>query len=124
MVPLSVCLLERWGVQFDIQGDDPELHQWNCGVWSDRSQDVGIPRLDRPQGRQGGHCEAGRCCNYVRWYGELSRHVQILLWVCWTSLIMIGMLMPRRFFYKHELLAKYEWYWRLEPEIKYFCDIT
>lgn len=29
-----------------------------------------------------------------------------------------------RFFYKHELLTKYEWYWRVEPEIKYFCDIT
>jgi mannosyltransferase len=29
-----------------------------------------------------------------------------------------------RFFYKHPLLADYEWYWRLEPEIKYFCDIT
>lgn len=28
------------------------------------------------------------------------------------------------FFYKHPLLLKYEWYWRLEPEIKYFCDIT
>lgn len=28
------------------------------------------------------------------------------------------------FFYKHDLLQKYEWYWRLEPEIKYFCDIT
>ncbi|RMZ85592.1 hypothetical protein DV737_g644, partial [Chaetothyriales sp. CBS 132003] len=28
------------------------------------------------------------------------------------------------FFYKHELLDKYEWYWRLEPEISYFCDIT
>jgi hypothetical protein len=28
------------------------------------------------------------------------------------------------FFYKHPLLAKYKWYWRLEPEIKYFCDIT
>lgn len=28
------------------------------------------------------------------------------------------------FFFKHPLLAKYEWYWRLEPEIKYFCDIT
>ncbi|SPO03109.1 related to KTR5 - putative mannosyltransferase [Cephalotrichum gorgonifer] len=28
------------------------------------------------------------------------------------------------FFYNHPLLAKYEWYWRLEPEIKYFCDIT
>lgn len=27
-------------------------------------------------------------------------------------------------FYKHELLQKYEWYWRLEPEIKFFCDIT
>ncbi|PYI11118.1 glycosyl transferase [Aspergillus sclerotiicarbonarius CBS 121057] len=27
-------------------------------------------------------------------------------------------------FYKHPLLMKYEWYWRLEPEIKYFCDIT
>jgi mannosyltransferase len=27
-------------------------------------------------------------------------------------------------FYQHELLAKYDWYWRLEPEIKYFCDIT
>lgn len=30
----------------------------------------------------------------------------------------------RSFFYKHELLDKYQWYWRLEPEIKYFCDIT
>ncbi|KAL8628899.1 hypothetical protein Q9189_005392 [Teloschistes chrysophthalmus] len=28
------------------------------------------------------------------------------------------------FFYKHELLQKYDWYWRIEPEIKYFCDIT
>jgi mannosyltransferase len=28
------------------------------------------------------------------------------------------------FFYKHELLEGYDWYWRLEPEIKYFCDIT
>jgi len=34
------------------------------------------------------------------------------------------LLIESRFFYKHELLAKYEWYWRLEPEIKYFCDIT
>ncbi|KAF3910771.1 hypothetical protein ABW20_dc0100966 [Dactylellina cionopaga] len=28
------------------------------------------------------------------------------------------------FFYKHPLLDKYKWYWRLEPDIKYFCDIT
>ena len=27
-------------------------------------------------------------------------------------------------FYKHELLLKYEWYWRLEPDIKFFCDMT
>jgi mannosyltransferase len=31
---------------------------------------------------------------------------------------------PFSYFYKHKLLQKYEWYWRLEPEIKYFCDIT
>lgn len=30
----------------------------------------------------------------------------------------------RSFFYKHELLLKYDWYWRVEPEIKYFCDMT
>jgi mannosyltransferase len=29
-----------------------------------------------------------------------------------------------RKFYHHELLLKYDWYWRLEPDIKYFCDIT
>ena len=34
-----------------------------------------------------------------------------------------SMLTGHSFFFKHELLAKYEWYWRLEPEIKYFCDI-
>ncbi|KZZ87190.1 Glycolipid 2-alpha-mannosyltransferase family protein [Ascosphaera apis ARSEF 7405] len=28
------------------------------------------------------------------------------------------------FFFKHPLLLKYEWYWRLEPDIKYYCDIT
>lgn len=28
------------------------------------------------------------------------------------------------FFYNHPLLQKYEWYWRVEPEITYFCDIT
>ena len=31
---------------------------------------------------------------------------------------------PPSFFWKHELLQKYKWYWRLEPEITYFCDIT
>ena len=28
------------------------------------------------------------------------------------------------FFYKHPLLQKYEWYWRVEPDIEYFCDLT
>ncbi|KAK9453870.1 nucleotide-diphospho-sugar transferase [Dipodascopsis uninucleata] len=27
-------------------------------------------------------------------------------------------------FYKHPLLTKYDWYWRVEPDVKYFCDIT
>ncbi len=28
------------------------------------------------------------------------------------------------FFYKHPLLQEYDWYWRVEPKIDYFCDIT
>ncbi|KAI6036564.1 glycosyltransferase family 15 protein [Pisolithus microcarpus 441] len=27
------------------------------------------------------------------------------------------------FFYKQELLQKYRYYWRVEPDVKYFCDI-
>lgn len=27
------------------------------------------------------------------------------------------------FFYKHELLQQYEYYWRVEPDIKIYCDI-
>lgn len=27
-------------------------------------------------------------------------------------------------FFNHPLLAEYTWYWRVEPEVKYFCDIT
>lgn len=27
-------------------------------------------------------------------------------------------------FFDHPLLAEYTWYWRVEPEVKYFCDIT
>lgn len=27
-------------------------------------------------------------------------------------------------FFHHPLLADYEWYWRVEPDVKYFCDIT
>ncbi|CAH00076.1 mannosyltransferase KTR3 [Kluyveromyces lactis] len=27
------------------------------------------------------------------------------------------------FFWRHELLDEYEWYWRVEPDIKLFCDI-
>ena len=27
------------------------------------------------------------------------------------------------FFYKHELLQKYEWYWRVEPDIEFYCPI-
>ncbi|KZS90708.1 glycosyl transferase [Sistotremastrum niveocremeum HHB9708] len=27
------------------------------------------------------------------------------------------------FFYRHELLQKYKWYWRVEPNVKFFCDL-
>ncbi|KAJ3968763.1 glycosyltransferase family 15 protein [Lentinula raphanica] len=27
------------------------------------------------------------------------------------------------FFYRHELLQKYKWYWRVEPNVKFYCDI-
>lgn len=28
------------------------------------------------------------------------------------------------FFFNHPLLLKYEWYWRVEPEVEFFCDLT
>ncbi|WVF72198.1 hypothetical protein IAT40_007010 [Kwoniella sp. CBS 6097] len=28
------------------------------------------------------------------------------------------------FFYRHPLLANYDYYWRIEPSIKYFCDLN
>ncbi|OZJ03433.1 hypothetical protein BZG36_03184 [Bifiguratus adelaidae] len=28
------------------------------------------------------------------------------------------------FFFRHPLLDKYDWYWRVEPGVKYYCDIT
>ncbi|GMM33918.1 alpha-1,2-mannosyltransferase [Saccharomycopsis crataegensis] len=28
------------------------------------------------------------------------------------------------FFYKHPMLADYDWYWRVEPDIQFFCDIN
>jgi alpha 1,2-mannosyltransferase len=27
------------------------------------------------------------------------------------------------FFFRHPLLNDYEWYWRIEPNVKYFCDL-
>ncbi|KAK6456399.1 glycolipid 2-alpha-mannosyltransferase-domain-containing protein [Scheffersomyces xylosifermentans] len=28
------------------------------------------------------------------------------------------------FFYKHELVQKRDWYWRVEPDVEFYCDIT
>ncbi|ODV63610.1 glycosyltransferase family 15 protein, partial [Ascoidea rubescens DSM 1968] len=28
------------------------------------------------------------------------------------------------FFYRHELMMDYEWYWRVEPDVKLYCDIN
>lgn len=27
------------------------------------------------------------------------------------------------FFYKHLFLKDFDWYWRVEPDVHYFCDI-
>ncbi|KAG9318504.1 glycolipid 2-alpha-mannosyltransferase-domain-containing protein [Chiua virens] len=27
------------------------------------------------------------------------------------------------FFFRHELLQQYKWYWRVEPDVRYFCDV-
>lgn len=27
-------------------------------------------------------------------------------------------------FYKHEIMQNYRWYWRIEPDVDYFCDLT
>jgi len=27
------------------------------------------------------------------------------------------------FFFRHELLQKYRWYWRVEPNVRYYCDV-
>ena len=40
-------------------------------------------------------------------FRKLSTHVSILFWV----------------FYKHELVKQYQYYWRIEPGIKMYCDI-
>ncbi|KAG0669250.1 alpha-1,2-mannosyltransferase (Kre5) [Maudiozyma exigua] len=28
------------------------------------------------------------------------------------------------FFFRHELVSQYEWYWRIEPEVEFHCDLT
>ena len=54
--------------------------------------------------------------------------MSVLLGVCFLLIgitEMLKILMAENsFFYNHPLLLKYEWYWRVEPEITYFCDIT
>ena len=27
-------------------------------------------------------------------------------------------------FYKHPLMKQYEWYWRLEPNVEFYCDVS
>lgn len=30
----------------------------------------------------------------------------------------------QQYFYRHPILADYEYYWRIDPSVKYFCDIS
>lgn len=67
----------------------------------------------------GGMASYHHMCRFYSGY-----RTSFLLVLCICKNIFANRSDATRFFYKHELLAKYEWYWRLEPEIKYFCDIT
>lgn len=43
----------------------------------------------------------------------------------WSQWHVLGLTKrPLRFFFDHPLLQDYDWYWRVEPDIKYFCDMT
>jgi hypothetical protein len=81
MVSLSVCLSKRRDLQPDFQRYHYELHKRPCGVGSDTCGAMGLPRLGRSCSRKGRHCEARRPGHHVRWYGELSSYVPLLLWV-------------------------------------------
>jgi hypothetical protein len=82
LVPLSVRVPQQRGIQLDIQGDGAKLHVRHGGIWQSRPRHVGIPRLARSQGVEGGHCQAGRRCCHVRRTRKLPRHVPLLFWVC------------------------------------------
>lgn len=32
-------------------------------------------------------------------------------------------LTAHQFFFRHPLLANYDYYWRIEPSVKFFCDL-
>ena len=29
-----------------------------------------------------------------------------------------------QFFFRHPLLQKYKWYWRVEPDVHFHCDVN
>ncbi|KDQ60809.1 glycosyltransferase family 15 protein [Jaapia argillacea MUCL 33604] len=63
------------------------------------------------------------------WIDE-QQAAQSRMRMTWQGIIYAGSVSYRNmcrfnsgFFFKHELLLPYKYYWRIEPDVKYFCDL-
>lgn len=80
----------------DVQFGVIEPEDWNFPEWADQEEiDEGIARQGDDAIMYGGMESYHHMCRFYS--GK---------------------------FYNHKLLKPYDWYWRVEPEVKYFCDIT
>lgn len=93
---------------------DPVM--WGFPDWvDDEVAKEGIRKQGDAAIMYGGMESYHHMCRFYSGYATFNEQTMARIWLTYLGC---------RFFYKHPLLEKYEWYWRLEPEIKYFCDIT
>lgn len=98
---------------------EPEM--WGFPDWVNKTQ--AKEAIDR-QGDQGDEAIMyGGLESYHHMCRFYSGYVYASLWLGrWT--VHLHNYPDHSNFYRHPLLQKYKWYWRLEPDITYFCDIT